>query len=64
VFNYDVDDSKDLLHEDGRDDCRATTADAFPDAADIGDVAAAQSGDGVRHLVGAPKERRMQHLIS
>ena len=53
-----------LLHEDGRDDSRAATADSFPDAADIGDVAAAESGDGVRHLIGAPKERRMEHFIS
>ena len=43
-----------LLQEDGRDDSATFTADSFPDAADIGDVALGEAGDGVGHLVGVP----------
>jgi hypothetical protein len=43
-----------LLQEDGGDDSATFTADSFPDAADIGDVALGEAGDGVGHLVGVP----------
>jgi len=41
-----------LLQEDGGDDSATFTADSFPDAADIVDVALGEAGDGVGHLIG------------